>query len=50
MLECLKHDTVHHPVFLFVCLFVCFFTATKADGFALYFLGECNNVSILSSG
>lgn len=24
------------------CLF--FFTATKADGFALYFLGECNNV------
>lgn len=23
------------------------FTATKADGFALYFLGECNNVSML---
>lgn len=31
----------------FFFLFFCFFplTATKADGFALYFLGECNNVS-----
>ena len=26
-------------------MFVFFSTATKADGFALYFLGECNNVS-----
>lgn len=31
-------------------IFLFFFTATKADGFALYFLGECNNVSIFCSG
>lgn len=27
--------------------FIIALAATKADGFALYFLGECNNVSIL---
>lgn len=27
--------------------FIIVLVATKADGFALYFLGECNNVSIL---
>lgn len=28
-----------------LCLIFFFPAATKADGFALYFLGECNNVS-----
>lgn len=35
-------------VFHIANLFCLLFTATKADSFALYFLGECNNVSVTS--
>lgn len=38
-------NTLTFPFHMVYPDFSLFAAATKADGFALYFLGECNNVS-----
>lgn len=37
---------LYSPIEIGLFLLFIALAATKADGFALYFLGECNNVSI----